>query len=76
MLIAGVLVYSGLVILLMFLRGIEMTPDVMAVAFGLGAVLLGRGIGGMAFAYISFYAVVHARAAQDWLARRRVRLSV
>jgi membrane-associated phospholipid phosphatase len=43
LLIAGVLVYSGLVILLMFLRGIEITPDVMAVAFGLGAVLLGRG---------------------------------
>jgi membrane-associated phospholipid phosphatase len=43
LLIAGVLAYSGLVILLMFLRGIEITPDVMAVAFGLGAVLLGRG---------------------------------
>jgi membrane-associated phospholipid phosphatase len=43
LLIAGVLVYSGLVVLLMFLRGIELTPDVMAVAFGLGAVLLGRG---------------------------------
>jgi membrane-associated phospholipid phosphatase len=33
-------------------------------------------VGGMAFAYISFYAVVHARVAQRWLARRRLRLSV
>jgi hypothetical protein len=38
-----VVLYSALVVLLMFLRGIEITPDVMAVAFGLGAVLLGRG---------------------------------
>lgn len=43
LLIAGVLVYSGFILLLMFVRGIEVTPDVMAVAFGLGAVLLGRG---------------------------------
>ncbi len=43
LLMAGVLGYSALVVLLMFLRGIEITPDVMAVAFGLGAVLLGRG---------------------------------
>ena len=42
-LMAGVLLYSALVVLLMFLRGIEITPDVMAVAFGLGAVILGRG---------------------------------
>jgi len=40
---AGVVGYSALVVLLMFLRGIEITPDVMAVAFGLGAVILGRG---------------------------------
>jgi membrane-associated phospholipid phosphatase len=33
-------------------------------------------IGGMAFTYISFYAVVHAQAAQGWLPRRRLRLSV
>jgi len=33
-------------------------------------------VGGMAFAYISFYAVTHARVAQRWLARRRLRLSV
>jgi hypothetical protein len=38
-----VVIYSALVVLLMFLRGIEITPDVMAVAFGLGAVILGRG---------------------------------
>ena len=38
-----VVIYSAVVVLLMFLRGIEITPDVMAVAFGLGAVLLGRG---------------------------------
>ncbi len=40
--IVGVLGYSALVVLLMFFRGIEITPDVMAVAFGLGAVILGR----------------------------------
>ncbi len=39
----GVVGYSLLVVLLMFLRGVEITPDVMAVAFGLGAVILGRG---------------------------------
>jgi membrane-associated phospholipid phosphatase len=33
-------------------------------------------IGDMAFTYISFYAVIHARVAQRWLARRRLRLSV
>ncbi len=43
LLMIGVVGYSALVVLLMFLRGIEITPDVMAVAFGLGAVLLGRG---------------------------------
>jgi hypothetical protein len=43
LLIAGVLGYSALVLLLMFFRGVEVTPDVMVVAFGLGAVLLGRG---------------------------------
>lgn len=43
LLVIGVVGYSALVILLMFLRGIEITPDVMAVAFGLAAVLLGRG---------------------------------
>ena len=39
----GVVGYSILVVLLMFFRGVEITPDVMAVAFGLGAVILGRG---------------------------------
>ena len=43
MLIAGVLLYSALVLVLMVLRGVEVTPDVMAVAFGLGAVILGCG---------------------------------
>ena len=43
LLIAGVLGYSALVLLLMFFRGVEVTPDVMVVAFGLAAVLLGRG---------------------------------
>ncbi len=43
LLMALVLGYSALVVVLMFLRGIEITPDVMAVAFGLGAVILGRG---------------------------------
>jgi membrane-associated phospholipid phosphatase len=43
LLMVGVVGYSAVVVLLMFLRGIEITPDVMAVAFGLGAVMLGRG---------------------------------
>jgi hypothetical protein len=43
MLIAGVLLYSAFILVLMVLRGVEVTPDVMAVAFGLGAVILGRG---------------------------------
>ncbi len=38
-----VVLYGALVVVLMFLRGIEITPDVMAVAFLLGAVILGRG---------------------------------
>ncbi len=43
LILAGVLAYAAIVVLFMFLRGIEITPDVMAIAFGLGAVLLGRG---------------------------------
>ncbi len=43
LLIAGVIGYSLVIVLLMVLRGVEITPDVMAVAFGLGAILLGRG---------------------------------
>ncbi len=43
LLLGGVLAYSGLVVLLMFLRGVEITPDVMVVAFALAAVVLGGG---------------------------------
>lgn len=43
LLIAGLLVYVVVVIVLMFDRGIGLTPDVLAVAFGLSALLLGRG---------------------------------
>ncbi|TFG67236.1 MAG: inositol phosphorylceramide synthase [Thermomicrobiales bacterium] len=35
--------YAVLVVAIMFDRGIALTPDVLAVAFGLSAVLLGRG---------------------------------
>jgi PAP2 superfamily len=43
LLVAGVLAYAGLVVVLMIVGGVAITPDVMAVAFGLAAVLLGRG---------------------------------
>jgi len=43
LLVIGILGYSAVVTVLMFLRGIEITPDVMAVAFGLVAIFLGRG---------------------------------
>lgn len=33
-------------------------------------------VGGIAFAYVSFYAVTHAGTAQGWLARRQLRLTV
>jgi len=38
-----VLVYAAIVALLMFDRGLAITPDVLAIAFGLAAILLGRG---------------------------------
>ena len=43
LLLLGVLAYSGFLVLLMFDRGLAITPDVMAVAFALAAILLGRG---------------------------------
>jgi membrane-associated phospholipid phosphatase len=43
LLVAGVLGYSALVVVLMIATGVAITPDVLAVAFGLAAVLLGRG---------------------------------
>ena len=43
LLVAGVLVYAALVVVLMVLTGVAITPDVIAVGFGLAAVLLGRG---------------------------------
>ncbi len=43
LLVAGVLAYSALVVTLMIATGVAITPDVLAVAFGLAAVLLGRG---------------------------------
>ncbi len=43
LLVVGVAVYSVFIVGLMFLRGIDMTPDVLAVALGLAAVMLGRG---------------------------------
>jgi PAP2 superfamily len=41
--VGGVLAYAALVIVLMLLTGVAITPDVVAVGFGLAAVLLGRG---------------------------------
>ncbi len=41
--VAGILGYSALVVTLMVVGGVGITPDVLAVAFGLAAVLLGRG---------------------------------
>ncbi len=43
LLVAGVLAYAALVVVLMIVGGVAITPDVLAVAFGLAAVLLGRG---------------------------------
>lgn len=39
----ALLAYALLVVVIMFQRGLALTPDVLAVAFGLSAVLLGRG---------------------------------
>ena len=43
LLVGGVLAYAALVVVLMVVGGVALTPDVLAVAFGLAAVLLGRG---------------------------------
>lgn len=43
LLLAGVLAYAVLVVVLMVGGGVALTPDVLAVAFGLVAILLGRG---------------------------------
>jgi len=43
LLLVGVLAYAALVVVLMVVGGVALTPDVLAVAFGLAAVLLGRG---------------------------------
>jgi hypothetical protein len=43
LLVAGILGYAALVVVLMVVGGLAITPDVLAVAFGLAAVLLGRG---------------------------------
>jgi hypothetical protein len=43
LLVGGVVAYSVLVLVLMVTSGVGITPDVLAVAFGLAAVLLGRG---------------------------------
>jgi hypothetical protein len=43
LLVVGILGYGVLVVVLMIVAGVAITPDVMAVAFGLVAVLLGRG---------------------------------
>jgi PAP2 superfamily len=43
LLVAGVLAYAAFVVALMVVGGVAITPDVLAVAFGLAAVLLGRG---------------------------------
>jgi hypothetical protein len=43
LLVAGILGYAVLVVVLMVVGGLAITPDVLAVAFGLAAVLLGRG---------------------------------
>jgi hypothetical protein len=41
--VGGVLAYAALVVVLMVVGGVALTPDVLAVSFGLAAVLLGRG---------------------------------
>jgi membrane-associated phospholipid phosphatase len=43
LLVVALLGYVVLVVALMFERGVGLTPDVLAVAFGLSAVVLGRG---------------------------------
>lgn len=43
LLVVGILGYAALVVVLMVVAGLAITPDVMAVAFGLVAVILGRG---------------------------------
>ena len=43
LLMLGLVGYVVLVVALMIERGVGITPDVLAVAFGLGAVVLGRG---------------------------------
>ncbi len=43
LLVGGILVYSALVAVVMIVAGVSITPDFLAVAFGLAAVLLGRG---------------------------------
>jgi PAP2 superfamily len=43
LLVVGILAYAALVVVLMIVAGLAITPDVMAVAFGLVAVILGRG---------------------------------
>jgi membrane-associated phospholipid phosphatase len=43
LLVVALLGYAVLVVVIMFDRGIALTPDVLAVGFGLSAVLLGRG---------------------------------
>lgn len=43
LLVAGVLAYAAFVVFLMVAGGVAITPDVLAVAFGLAAILLGRG---------------------------------
>ncbi len=42
-LVAGVLAYATLVVVLMIVGGVALTPDVLAVSFGIVALLLGRG---------------------------------
>jgi hypothetical protein len=39
----GLVAYAGIVVAITFERGVAITPDVLAVAFGLVAVVLGRG---------------------------------
>jgi hypothetical protein len=43
LLVLALVGYAVLVVVLMFQRGVALTPDVLAVAFGLSAVILGRG---------------------------------
>jgi membrane-associated phospholipid phosphatase len=43
LLVAGILGYAALVVVLMLVGGVAITPDLLAVAFGLAAVMLGRG---------------------------------